>query len=277
MILPEVLESPFTMPCPQKLKLCSFIAQKRLRDLKGKISAQSKKNFVLERDVRYLDSRIALLIQNRMALDEVCDSFCRGSEILIPSQQREVERTLEEVDPTEGHYPDDRKLQQYSNLFFLLQSEPRHIAALCRLVSLTEIDTLLQTVMFTLYGNQYESREEHLLLTMFQSVLSAQFETATEFGSLLRANTPVSRMMTTYTRRGPGQSYLKSVLAERINSLIEHKDLNLEINPVKVSQLMCFVDIHLTVWIRSTNKWSIRLKRRPAPYLPIFLEESLPK
>lgn len=117
--------------------------------------------------------------------------------------------------------------------------------------------------MFTLYGNQYESREEHLLLTMFQvkaayslfsrpetltarnltfmrarpppqSVLSAQFETATEFGSLLRANTPVSRMMTTYTRRGPGQSYLKSVLAERINSLIEHKDLNLEINPLKV-------------------------------------------
>jgi Ras GTPase-activating-like protein IQGAP2/3 len=92
--------------------------------------------------------------------------------------------------------------------------------------------------MFTLYGNQYESREEHLLLTMFQSVLSAQFETATEFGSLLRANTPVSRMMTTYTRRGPGQSYLKSVLAERINSLIEHKDLNLEINPVKVYEQM---------------------------------------
>jgi hypothetical protein len=39
-------------------------AQKRLRDLKGKISSQSKRNFVLERDVRYLDSRIALLIQN---------------------------------------------------------------------------------------------------------------------------------------------------------------------------------------------------------------------
>ncbi|KAI0635985.1 Rho GTPase activation protein [Trametes polyzona] len=197
-------------------------AQKRLRELKARISAQSKRNFVLERDVRFLDSRIGLLIQNRMALDE----------------QNEVEKHLEEVDATEGHYPDDRKLQQYSNLFFLLQSEPRHIASLCRLVSLTEIDTLLQTVMFTLYGNQYESREEHLLLTMFQSVLSSQFETATEFGSLLRANTPVSRMMTTYTRRGPGQSYLKSVLAERINSLIEHKDLNLEINPVKVYEQM---------------------------------------
>ena len=35
-------------------------------------------------------------------------------------------------------------------------------------VTMAEIDSLLQTVMFTLYGNQYESREEHLLLTMFQ-------------------------------------------------------------------------------------------------------------
>jgi Ras GTPase-activating-like protein IQGAP2/3 len=50
-------------------------AQRSLRELKAKISAQSKKNFVLERDVRYLDSRIALLIQNRIALDEVCKKY----------------------------------------------------------------------------------------------------------------------------------------------------------------------------------------------------------
>ncbi len=127
-------------------------AQKRLRDLKSRISAQSKKNFVLERDVRYLDSRIALLIQNRMAADE----------------QREVAQTLEDVDVQEGLFPDEKRMGQYANLFFLLQTEPRHVASLCRLVSLSEIDTLLQTVMFTLYGNQYEQREEHLLLTMFQ-------------------------------------------------------------------------------------------------------------
>lgn len=64
--------------------------------------------------------------------------------------------------------------------------------------------------------------------------MAAQFETTTEFSSLLRANTPVSRMMTTYTRRGPGQSYLKSVLSEQINNLLEHKELNLQINPLKV-------------------------------------------
>lgn len=68
----------------------------------------------------------------------------------------------------QGVFPNDDKTQKYGNLLFLLQSEPRHIAHLCRLVSMAEIDSLLQTVMFTIYGNQYESREEHLLLTMFQ-------------------------------------------------------------------------------------------------------------
>ncbi|KAI0160187.1 GTPase [Xylariaceae sp. FL1272] len=199
-------------------------AQKALRDLKSKISSQSKKNFVLEKDVRYLDSRIALLIQNRMALEE----------------QNEVASHLEDAtDLQEGAFPNDDKTQKYGNLLFLLQSEPRHIAHLCRLVSMAEIDSLLQTVMFTIYGNQYESREEHLLLTMFQSVLTYQFDTTPEYSSLLRANTPVSRMMTTYTRRGPGQSFLRTVLADRINSLIELKDLDLEINPLKVYERMC--------------------------------------
>ncbi|KAI9822308.1 MAG: glyceraldehyde-3-phosphate dehydrogenase 1 [Pycnora praestabilis] len=198
-------------------------AQKILRDLKSKISSQSKKNFVLEKDVRYLDSRIALLIQNRMALEE----------------QNEVASHLDDAaDIQEGFFPNDEKTQKYGNLLFLLQSEPRHIAHLCRLVTMAEIDSLLQTVMFTIYGNQYESREEHLLLTMFQSVLTYQFDNTPEYSSLLRANTPVSRMMTTYTRRGPGQSYLKVVLAERINSLIEVKELDLEINPLKVYERM---------------------------------------
>ncbi|KAK0904278.1 RasGAP protein [Friedmanniomyces endolithicus] len=198
-------------------------AQKALRELKARISSQSKKNFVLEKDVRYLDSRIALLVQNRMALEE----------------RDEVASHLDDAsDITEGTFPNDEKTQKYGNLMFLLQSEPRHIAHLCRLVTMAEIDQLLQTVMFTIYGNQYESREEHLLLTMFQSVLTYQFDNTPDYSSLLRANTPVSRMMTTYTRRGPGQSYLKSVLADRINSLIEIKDLDLEINPLKVYEAM---------------------------------------
>ncbi len=129
---------------------------------------------MLEKDVRYLDSRIALLIQNRMALEEVCitptlNYHVKPCQVLTQTQQNEVASHLEDgLELQEGSFPNDEKTQRYGNLLFLLQSEPRHIAHLCRLVSMAEIDALLQTVMFTIYGNQYESREEHLLLTMFQ-------------------------------------------------------------------------------------------------------------
>jgi Ras GTPase-activating-like protein IQGAP2/3 len=79
-------------------------------------------------------------------------------------------------------------------------------------VKLSEIDTLLQIAMFTLYGNQYDDEEEHLLLSVFQvriiivvkesqHVLSEEFKQAnSQLGNLLRANTALTRMMTTYTR-----------------------------------------------------------------------------
>lgn len=202
-------------------------AQKFLRELKSSISEQSKKNFFLEKDVRYLDSRIALLIQNRMGIEEQNEVASR----LEPETSDTGTAAQRETDE---YFPDRKKTELYGNLFFLLQGEPKNIAVLCRLVSMAEIDSLLQTVMFTIYGNQYEQREEHLLLSMFQAVLAHQFENATEFSSLLRANTPVSRMMTTYTRRPPGQAYLRSCLSESLNRIIDRKDLNLEINPLKV-------------------------------------------
>lgn len=71
-----------------------------------------------------------------------------------------------------------------------------------------------------------------------QSVLTYQFDNTPDYSSLLRANTPVSRMMTTYTRRGPGQSYLQKVLSERINAICSVKDLDCEINSLKVYEHM---------------------------------------
>lgn len=189
--------------------------QQELDTLKLEITKQSKRNFLLESDVRCLDGRIALLIANRMAM---LDIDC-STDVLA-----NAERDL----------LDDRHLQLYSNLFYLLLTEPRHLATLCLLVSPNELDMFLQTVMFTIYANQYDEFEEHLLLTVFQSVLSTNFKTETNFGTILRANTPISRMMSTYTRRGPGQAYIKVVLAKHIEAVLSPSSENLEIDPVAV-------------------------------------------
>lgn len=49
----------------------SYLAKQKLIQLQEEISSQSKENFLLEQDVRFLDSRIALLIHHQKELDEV--------------------------------------------------------------------------------------------------------------------------------------------------------------------------------------------------------------
>ena len=81
-------------------------SQKLLRQLKTSISNQSKHNFVLEKDVRYLDSRIALLIQNKMGIEE----------------QHEVATRLDDatgvVQSSGELYLERKKSELYGNLFF---------------------------------------------------------------------------------------------------------------------------------------------------------------
>eukprot|EP00002_Diphylleia_rotans_P009756 TRINITY_DN2009_c0_g1_i1.p1 TRINITY_DN2009_c0_g1~~TRINITY_DN2009_c0_g1_i1.p1 ORF type:complete len:740 (+),score=158.63 TRINITY_DN2009_c0_g1_i1:74-2293(+) len=195
--------------------------QLKLQELKKNISVESRKNYALERQIRILDQKIALLVKNRISLEE---AEAAATELAGPTN--EVTRLSS-----------DRQKSHYESLFFLLQNEPQYMAGLTRLIKTNEIDSLLQIVMFTLYGNQYDAREEHLLLQMFQRVLKHEFDNATGMGSLLRANTAITRMMTTYTRRGPGQSYLKATLSGILSWLIR-SDINLEINPMKVYESM---------------------------------------
>ena len=199
-------------------RICDESVQRQLEQridlLKHNINSQSKLNFLLESDIRDLDSRIALLIANRMALDEF--------------DYPQVEKN-----ECRCHILDDKRLQLYSILFHILVTEPRHIATLCSLVSLTEMDMFLQTVMFTIYANQYDEYEEHLLLTVFQFVLSTQFKTSHDFSTVLRANTPISRMMSTYTRRGAGQTYLKNVLSRHVHTVLQ-TPTSLDLDPAHV-------------------------------------------
>jgi Ras GTPase-activating-like protein IQGAP2/3 len=51
-----------------------FLAvRKQLQNLKAEISQQSKRNFELDRDVRFFDQRIALLINHRISVEvKIC-------------------------------------------------------------------------------------------------------------------------------------------------------------------------------------------------------------
>ena len=63
--------------------------------------------------------------------------------------------------------------KNYGKLFYILQSDTNYVARLCDKAKMSDIDNLLQIVMFNLYVNQYDQYEEYLLLNMFQVFFSS--------------------------------------------------------------------------------------------------------
>ncbi|KAI8832612.1 Rho GTPase activation protein [Chytriomyces cf. hyalinus JEL632] len=124
--------------------------------------------------------------------------------------------------------------QSYANLVSLLRSEPMHLASLAHAVSLNEMNACAESTIFSIYGNQFNRREECLLLSLLQRIMSIQFDKANNFGSVMRANTPASRMLSSYTRRRAGAQYLRHTVAMLMTHLVDLGDTVLEINPLKL-------------------------------------------
>lgn len=175
-----------------------------------------------------IDEKIKLLIKNRLSVQEV---FASSSVVSGAG--------VSEGKDSAGDDLFKARRAAYEDLFYMLQNKPKYFAGMARLVQAKDISVFVQTVVFDMYGDQYDTREERLLLQIFRLVLKAELDACTDKGSLLRANTAITQMLSAYARRGQGLSILRDVLEEPLQFITNQKDLNLEINPSKVfSQLV---------------------------------------
>jgi len=200
----------------QMQKLFTLLGE--VNGLKKEVARVGKTNFQLTTDIAALEKKISLLIKNRLTPEEVL----------------EAKGAIMEVRDKLVMLSDRTLYERYGRLLYLLRTRTVYLSRLARSIKLTEMDNFLQTVMFTLYGNQYEEDEEHLLLTMFKNVLFDDFNNASAMTEILRANTPLTRMLTTYTRRDPGQQYLKQTLSGILTEVCTDKNCNLEIDPKRI-------------------------------------------
>eukprot|EP00475_Leptophrys_vorax_P005130 TRINITY_DN1307_c0_g2_i1.p1 TRINITY_DN1307_c0_g2~~TRINITY_DN1307_c0_g2_i1.p1 ORF type:complete len:901 (+),score=234.58 TRINITY_DN1307_c0_g2_i1:125-2827(+) len=189
-----------------------------VREIRKKIVVTSKSNFILEKELLDLDEKIKRLIKNLITVQEVV----AGSQVLDRSRAEASGNPLKS------------NRRHYENMFWILQNEPRYFAKLAPVVTGKDISPFVQLAVFDLFGDQYDTREERLLLALFGSLLQDEFERTSDMGSFLRANTAVSQMLSAYARRGIGMTILKSTLGPPLEELMRNKDLDLELIPDKV-------------------------------------------
>jgi len=195
-----------------------------IQELKRNLVSEVRRNHVLERELNKLDKRIALLIKNRGNIQEV---------MVQSSSKKNKQGAVGKAE----FISDSRKLEHYSNLFYLLQTEPKYLANLVYLMNQENMSKFLDTVIVTLYGDAFSPREEYLILRLFQLAIQKEMSATKDVAGFLQADSVVPKMVMSYNTRKQGKEFLKGLCAPVIK-LVTAQELNLEIKPLIIYQNM---------------------------------------
>lgn len=196
-----------------------------INEMREKLVRQIRENTQTEQEVKNSERKIQLLINNRLKIEEVLNSkskFGRKKKVLLSTPSAATNESKE-------------LLAKYSNLFYLLQTQPQYLSQALYLVPAEKMDKFLETVILTLYGYAFSPREEYLILNLFKITLQLEISQSARLGSFLNENPVLPKMVMTYGRRLQGKTFLQKVLFDKIISqVLNERDLNLELNAVKI-------------------------------------------
>jgi Ras GTPase-activating-like protein IQGAP2/3 len=191
----------------------------KIQELREKLISQIKKNFDLEANIKHIEKKIELLINNRIKAEEINSGSKKKKQ-----------------DTGNSSVVQENDTKNYSHLFYLLQTQPKYLSTCLYLVPPEKVETFLETVILTLYGYAFSAREEYLILNLFKQALQLEVEKDTKkIGSFLNNNPVLPKMVMTYGRRLQGKTYLQKVLFDKIiEPILKIKNLDLELNAVKL-------------------------------------------
>ena len=157
----------------RKIWVCTtmFVTySKELEQLRQLVIMKIRENIVTESDVNNLDLKIALLVKNRITLEEVVHFTTKQMKSMLSSSESLSERDATGNFNLKGTDRENRKRKlHYEQLFYLLQTQPHYLTKLMYLMnqkSGASVTRFLEQTVLTLYGYAQNSREEYLLLNL---------------------------------------------------------------------------------------------------------------
>ncbi|KAJ2761591.1 iqgap- protein, partial [Coemansia nantahalensis] len=244
-----------------------------LERLRQKAVRQIRENQQTSRLLDHLDIKIALLVRNRISLEEVVRQTRRHfgflDELRRPSGSSL--RSVHSSVPLSGGPPpasslytlrnmdkeSRRRLEGYQHLFYLLQTQPVYLARLLFLLNQgggramrqaiakqqgaggepgeeISITRLIETIVLTLFGFAQNAREEYLLLKLFCAAIQIELSSIETLQEFLRGNPIFIKLAVHYNRGAKEREYLRDLLQPLIRKVIEDAELDLESDPLVI-------------------------------------------
>ena len=212
--------------------------------LRRQVVESVRRNELVEGYVEGLDVKIALLVKNKITLDEVVKHqkhFGGSAQQLLRSGSTIPGSNGGGLDLKALNKSSRKKLTGYEELFFMLQTQPQYLAKLLERLTakgIAEKDGKnLERLVLTLFGYAQKHREEFFLLKLFSMSTHQTIAQAQNFDDYQRVQngTFSQRLLLSYVRSPRDRLYLKSLLCGLIkDGICAQQHLDLESDPLQI-------------------------------------------
>ena len=200
-----------------------------LTALKTELVTKIRYNKQLEEDLDSWDTKIGLLVRNRLNVMEVVHS----------TSKLERRRLAARTQSSKGlqHFTKENKqmLSGYEHLFYLLQTNSDYFAKLIFEMPSGKTTAFMQDVILTVFNYASTNREHFLLLQLFRTALQKEILSKVErIDDIITGNPTVIKLIISFTRRMDYQQHnLRAILGPLIRKVLNSED-RISLNPVDI-------------------------------------------
>ena len=197
-----------------------------------------RQNEMADQYISQLDIKIALLVKNKITLDEVVKHQKHfggsvGNLLTMDSSSKDA------FDLKALNKHSRRKLEQYQDLFCVLQTQPQYLANLFRqvreLATAEKESERIKHLVMGLFGYAQKRREEFYLLKVITRAIKEEVEHSQSLQDYLRGNFFWTKVFSAYVKSPKDRKFLRDVLGPLVKEyIVANADLDLESDPLQI-------------------------------------------
>lgn len=198
-----------------------------------------RQNEMADQYITQLDIKIALLVKNKITLDEVVKHqkhFGGDAGSLLTNTE------ISSKDPFDLkalNKNSRRKLEHYQELFFILQTQPQYLARLFKRIreqaTAEKECERVKHLMMGLFGYAQKRREEHYLVRLITRSMKEEIDHCASIQDYLRGNFFWAKLFSAYIKSPRDRKYMRDVLSPIVkDSIIDNPELDLESDPMQI-------------------------------------------
>ncbi|KAL6357522.1 hypothetical protein LRP88_07691 [Fusarium phalaenopsidis] len=200
---------------------------------------QVRQNELLENYIDQLDIKIALLVKNKITLDEVVRHQHNYGGNSMGFLANSSMSSANQFDLKALNKSSRKKLESYQQLFFNLQTQPQYLARLFKRIreqgTAEKECKRIELLMMSLFGYAQKRREEYYLLKLIARSIREEIAGARAVQDFIRGNYFWSKLLSNYTRSPRDRKYLRDLLGPLIrDNIVEDPALDLESDPMQI-------------------------------------------